>query len=772
MHFFSTFMALSLNLRMKYSLQFIFLLLFPELLSGQNTDVVGGLELAIKNTNEDTVKVRLLNELALQYESTDTSRAITLLQQAYDISENASYAIGLGMYNESMGGLNYYHGHYVDAIRYFEEARSQYLLAGENIKMAGVIVDEGNSYLFLSEYEIALEKYEAALVIFKDVSNVEGMSRCLNNMGIIYKNFGEYAKALESYRATVDLLIEDNDENSLIDLYINIGVVFVKQGDYMRALENFNKALMYAEQTDNKEMQAISLMNSGVIHNKMSDYDKALVYYEKALIISKEIGDKVEISKCLTNIGTNYISQQKYDIAKEFVTQGLEIKLELGSQKSIANCYNFLAEIHYHLEEYQESIDMDNQAIELKRKVNDPEGLARCFSNISRTYLALGNQSYALIYADSSLNYGRSIGALEHIISAYLIKKEIFEAQGKYKEAFELGELYKIYSDSLLNENNVRAVNEIELKYQSQVLEEENEFLRVQAELNSVLISRHRKIIILVSVALLMIVFSIVLLFIIQRKQRQYNHSLEKKNQIITKQNIKLGNYNRTKDKILSVITHDLRGTIGNQLTALSVLAKEEFRDEEERKVVFSRLANSATLSLEILENLTLWTKIQEEQLSYLPEEAYMDKSFADIIDVFQESIKNKDLMLVNEIKDEYPCFYDQFMIKSVLKNLLSNAIKFSNRGGAIHCGISLKDEFICIYISDNGIGISSGEISKLQEGIISKMRRGTENEKGSGLGFSVVKAFLDYHNTSLKIESTSSIGTKVSFHLPLKRPS
>ena len=105
----------------------------------------------------------------------------------------------------------------------------------------------------------------------------------------------------------------------------------------------------------------------------------------------------------------------------------------------------------------------------------------------------------------------------------------------------------------------------------------------------------------------LMVALSIILLFYIQRKQRQYNISLEKKNQIITKQNIKLDTFNRTKDKILSVITHDIRGTIGNQLTALSVLAKKEFKDEEERKIVFSRLANSATLSLEILKLVPLY---------------------------------------------------------------------------------------------------------------------------------------------------------------------
>ncbi|MDA3821809.1 MAG: hypothetical protein PF450_04240, partial [Bacteroidales bacterium] len=81
---------------MKHYLQILFLAFFSAVLSGQDSDVVGRLERAIKNTSSDTVKVRLLNELALQYESTDTSRAIGLLNQAYDIAEDASFSMGLG----------------------------------------------------------------------------------------------------------------------------------------------------------------------------------------------------------------------------------------------------------------------------------------------------------------------------------------------------------------------------------------------------------------------------------------------------------------------------------------------------------------------------------------------------------------------------------------------------------------------------------------------------------------------------------------------------
>ncbi|MFC2080358.1 tetratricopeptide repeat protein [Bacteroidota bacterium] len=759
-----------MKVEMRLFLQFILFILVSSILSAQDNTAIKALEDALNEKQEDTVRIRLLTELAMQYKVADSTYAMKLLNESFELSLNTSYAKGLGISYESMGKIKYQHGHYEPAIEYFQKAGSQYLLAGENIKFAGVIVDEGNACLFLSEYTLALSKYEEALKIFEDLNYKPGMIRCFNNMGIIYKNFGEYEKALQIYKDVIALSDSENDKESLGDTNINMGVVYVKKGDYVHALEHFNMALIYAEKNGDKGQQAISLMNSGVIYNKMSNYIKALEYYEKALAISKEIGNKVEISKCLTNIGTNYISLEKYDLAEDYINQGLAIKMNLGDQRSISNCYNFLAEIHYHESRFPESIKMDEKAIVIKRKVNDPEGLARCFSNISRTYFAMGDMMNALRYADSSLSYSSSIGALEHMVSAYYLKKEIRKSQGKYKDAYELSELHKIYSDSLLYENNVITINEIEFRYQAQVLEEENELLHLQSELDGVLILRHRKVLIIVLLVLGMIAVSIVLLSIIQRKQKQYNNSLEKKNQIITKQNIKLDAINRTKDKILSVITHDLRGTIGNQITALSVLAKEEFKNKDEKKLVFSQLANSATHSIDILENLTLWTKIQEGLISYHPEEGCINETFEEVMERFQDSIVHKDLKLTSEIGNDCLCFYDQFMIKSVIKNLASNAIKFSHRGGDIHYGIEANTNYFRLCIIDSGIGISPGEISQLKLGEVSNMRRGTENEKGSGLGLSIVKSFLDSHNTSLDIES-SSAGTKVSFRLPLKPP-
>jgi signal transduction histidine kinase len=405
--------------------------------------------------------------------------------------------------------------------------------------------------------------------------------------------------------------------------------------------------------------------------------------------------------------------------------------------------------------------------------LKDPEGLARGFSNISRTYFASGKTLLALQYADSSLKYGIPITALEHIVTAYDIKMQGLKKLKNFAKALEMSELFKLYSDSLMNERKILAVKGIEFKYQTIALEEENVYLRRQSETDAVLILRHKKIIISIAVAIAMFAIVILLLILIQRKQKHYNRSLEKKNNIITSQNRNLDTLNRTKDKMLSVISHDLRGTIGNQLTALSVLAREEFKDEEERKIVFTRLANSATLSLELLENLSIWTRIQEDRMDFQPEIGSLKTSVRNVLLLYKESLENKELTLQEMLEGsgEFSAYYDLNMIKNVLKNLLSNAIKFTPRGGEIKLILSSKENSIEVCVKDKGIGIEESDISMLNQNLQISKKRGTENEKGSGLGLQIVNTFLEHHKTRLIIFSAPNKGSSVSFELPLHKP-
>lgn len=751
---------------MRIALYMNIMLLLAVHASGQQEERRAAISNQLAVTKEDSARIRLLSELALEYKIRDTLQAMKILREAEELAISTSDNRGLGLCCESRGKIRYYHGYYEKAIRDFERSKTYYTSADLPGKFAGVMVDQGNAHLFLSQYDIALSKYDSARQVFEEIDHVSGLVRCLNNMGIIYKNYGKYREALDCYQKVIDLSLQNLDSLSLTDTYINIGVVYVRQGDYSNALENFNKSLYFARQTNNKKQESISLLNKGVIYYKLQEYEASLDHYRRALEVSSQMGDKVEISRCLTNIGTNYISLGQYDLAESYINKALTIKKELGDQRSIANNYNFLAEVAYHRGNFKEAIALDMQAIKLKHEVNDPDGLARCFNTLGRTYLADGQFEQAFSYADSSLHYGVSIGALEHITDAYFLQKEVMEQRKNYKEAYERYDLYKMYSDSLMDERKARAIKEIQFRYESRVLEEENERLSVQAELDAFLIERSRKIMLTLVPAIVLFAFAIILLLTIQRRQKQYNTELTRQNQVITRQNLKLDDYNRTKDKILSVITHDIRGTLGNQFTALSVLAKGQFKDEDERTIVFSRLAQSAALSIGMLENLALWTRLREGSLEYVPEKIDLSELMNEVTDQADKLVCNKEIILRKDSPGDMTCQADRRMIRNILANLVSNAIKYSHRGGEVHISVMKIEHRMHVCVRDHGIGMTEGELVQLSDGGLLKGRRGTENEKGSGLGLTLVNRFLAYHKSELLLESTPDVGTTASFIL------
>jgi len=252
------------------------------------------------------------------------------------------------------------------------------------------------------------------------------------------------------------------------------------------------------------------------------------------------------------------------------------------------------------------------------------------------------------------------------------------------------------------------------------------------------------------------------------RRYRNASLKLEEKNLVITRQNLKLDQLIKTKDKMMSIIAHDLRGTIGNQLTAVEVLNRIEGDTsvEIDRKRLLGNLKNSASYSLELLENLLHWSRLEEGESNYHPEEVKLNTLISNCLSLYSENAKSKHIELVTEINGTYICYVDRIMMETVYRNLISNAIKFSNPGGKITIRLSQVDGMTQFSVSDQGIGMTEEETQKvlLNGGIT---RRGTANEKGAGMGMTLVREFTNLHNGKLTITSEPNHGSTFEVIIP-----
>jgi len=243
---------------------------------------------------------------------------------------------------------------------------------------------------------------------------------------------------------------------------------------------------------------------------------------------------------------------------------------------------------------------------------------------------------------------------------------------------------------------------------------------------------------------------------------------IENQNIKIASQNKQLSETIQLKNKIFSVIAHDLRSPVVNILYMLNLLKEEEFKEKYDSFADASIQYSQQVISL--LENMLVWGRGQEDKIKYAPGR----HDFADIIltnlSIFKETADKKAISINFTQIGNSKAFFDKDLMDIIIRNLLSNAVKYTPRGGRI--SILLKDrtmtgEGISLKICDNGIGIPPDKLKSLFTTAEIESTPGTENEKGTGFGLKLCYELVKINNGTITVESNEGEGTCFMITLP-----
>lgn len=232
----------------------------------------------------------------------------------------------------------------------------------------------------------------------------------------------------------------------------------------------------------------------------------------------------------------------------------------------------------------------------------------------------------------------------------------------------------------------------------------------------------------------------------------------------------KLKEINATKDKLFSIIGHDLRGPMGGIKTLVELLLLNiDTSDVEKVREMLEVIQTSANSTYELLENLLTWAKSHQDGIKFAPEDIQLNLIVSQTIDLFKELSESKELVISSEILDNVFAFADKNMLMTVLRNLISNAIKFSSKGGRIQVLSEKRDSEFLIVVKDEGTGIKAENISKLFEKTEHVSTYGTNGEKGTGLGLLLCLEFIERHGGKIWVNSELDKGSTFKFTLPFK---
>ena len=230
-----------------------------------------------------------------------------------------------------------------------------------------------------------------------------------------------------------------------------------------------------------------------------------------------------------------------------------------------------------------------------------------------------------------------------------------------------------------------------------------------------------------------------------------------------------LKNLVESKDKFLSIISHDLRSPF-NAILGSSKLLSEDYENmnDHERKTLIDGFYNSADNAYNLLNHLLEWSRISMGSLPVLPEFFDLSDKIDLALDLFRNNIIRKKLSFTTKYYADNRIYADPQMIYSVIQNLISNAVKFSFPGGNVKITTEKIGDFLRFNIIDEGVGISAENIIKLFELDSNFTTAGTANESGTGLGILICKEFIQKNNGRIWVESKLGKGSKFMFELPV----
>ncbi|SKC19488.1 sensor histidine kinase [Alkalitalea saponilacus] len=243
---------------------------------------------------------------------------------------------------------------------------------------------------------------------------------------------------------------------------------------------------------------------------------------------------------------------------------------------------------------------------------------------------------------------------------------------------------------------------------------------------------------------------------------------LESQADHLQKSNRELIKLINTKDKLFSIIAHDLRSPFNTILGFSSLLS--EFSDQDDREQVreHARIIHDSSLVVfNLLENLLYWARTQTNDIQFSPVHTDLNEIVNENFILIDDGAKKKEIEVDVSDYQNLPVFADINMMRTVIRNLLINAVKFTPRGGKISVSSEEINDRVFIYIKDTGVGLGPSDIDQILTLGASSSTKGTEGEKGSGLGLVLCNEFIQKNGGKLLIESKPGLGSSFGFSLP-----
>lgn len=528
-----------------------------------------------------------------------------------------------------------------------------------------------------------------------------------------------------------------------------LGVVAGRTGNYEEATRHFLEALHLYEEIENKKGVVQTYIKLGVVNDHIGNLDKALEYYLKAEVMNNELPSSTNSLTLLNNIGIVYGRRNDIPTALKYFRKGLKqsdvntsIGVHIALLSSLGNAYHQSGKP-------DSALYFQHQVLSKAKSHHLPEDEARALVNIA-LLIKDENPSKSLHLLEEALVITERIRQLTLKTEVYEAMIQLHKNRNNFKEALLIAEKRELLKDSLFSIDKSKEIARLQTIY---------ELTKREGEIKSLAILNEKSIVqrnIMIVVALIAIIIIGIVWY--------YNNKISRLNKRLIEKQTELEASNNVKDKLFSILGHDLRAPLSRVIGLLEVLGvKYKDKDPEESEII-EKLKQQSVNTLETLDNLLMWGKSQLKGLRLNQQTILAKDQIQKNIFLHGDYAVQKNVKLIDKTPDNLLVHVDFSHFDFIVRNLLSNAIKFSHSGGAVELnGFTSSGQEVIFTIKDTGVGIPKD----LQNQIFASGNesiQGTWNEKGTGIGLMLCQEYITENGGRMWLESEEGKGSTFYF--------
>lgn len=661
------------------------------------------------------------------------------------------------------------------------QAITNYRLSIEAAHEGGIVKTEAGSYLNLGalyqgigDFPASLDAHERALALYASIGDKDDMMSCYMNIATIYNGMQQRVQAISYARKALEAFEAGKSYRGMGVAYDVLGSTYLSatseelrlagilpENRFRIAAEMFDKGLKAAKLSGDAGLMASFYTDFGRLNEMTGKNEMALQYFLQAQELSNDQeNDQEAYLDNLVLTGVFYLKKLKnVEKAKQYLYEALALSKKIARLPSQQDALTALSDLHESNHNFDSALYYFRNAIVIRDQISSEERE----NEITRKQLKMDFDMKEREYKETQLltdaKLKQQVMLAREREQELLLRKQQLEISNKEKslqrliflqKQAELEAQKKAQASQLVQEH-------LKAEYDKKIRDK-------QIDVQNVKLGANRRVTFFLG-ALAVIVLAVAV-FIFKSRMKTV-----KLNRLVSEQKSELEELVKVKDKIFSIVSHDMRAPINNLVAFGSLLEEGEIGQEKLAKYI-DQVKGTLDHTSSMMENLLNWSASQMQGFAPVTEALLLNEVVADVLMGVESALHKKQLQLNNRLQTDVKVLGDRNMIELIIRNLLNNAIKFSASGTRIELlQANSAEAGMCIFsVKDNGVGLPPSKVDKINAISVLTLEStyGTNKEKGTGLGLMLCKHFAGLMKGKIWVTSKEGEGSVFSLSLPL----